>query len=51
MLKNVNDLVNLSKFGMKNYRVFHWFNSESRLDKLDKDTLVKVNGRSFYKIK
>lgn len=36
---------------LKNYRPFYYFNSTSRLNLLDKSTLIKVNGVSYYKIK
>jgi hypothetical protein len=39
-------MINLS-----HYRPFYYFNTPSRLNILDKATLIKVNGQSFYKIK
>ena len=33
---------------LKNYKPFYYFNSESRLDKLDKSTMIKVNGVTHY---
>lgn len=36
---------------IKNYRPFYYFNTPSRLNLLDKSTLIKINGQSYYKIK
>jgi len=33
---------------LKNYKPFYFFNTESRLDKLNKDTMIKVNGVTHY---
>jgi len=36
---------------LKNYKPFYYFNSESRLNKLDKSTMIKINGVTHYNIK
>jgi len=36
---------------LKNYKPFYWFNSESRLNILNKDTLIRINGITHYKFK
>lgn len=36
---------------LKNYRPFYYFNSESRLNILDKSTMIKINGVTHYSIK
>jgi hypothetical protein len=33
-----------SFINLKNYKPFYYFNTESRLNILDKDTMIKVNG-------
>jgi len=43
-------LKNLS-INLKNYKPFYYFNSESRLNKLDKSTMIKINNITHYKIK
>ena len=37
-----------SFINLKNYKPFYYFNTESRLNKLDKDTMIKVNGITHY---
>jgi hypothetical protein len=37
-----------SFINLKNYKPFYYFNTESRLNKLDKDTMIKVNGVTHY---
>ena len=37
-----------SIINLKNFRPFYWFNSEARLNKLDKSTMIKVNGVTHY---
>lgn len=36
---------------LKNYKPFYYFNSEARLSKLDKSTMIKINGVTHYKFK
>jgi hypothetical protein len=36
---------------LKHYRPFYYFSTPSRLNILDKSTLIRVNGVSYYKIK
>jgi len=36
---------------LKHYKPFFWFNSNSRLNILDKNTLIRINGISHYKFK
>ena len=36
---------------LKNYKPFYYFNSESRLNKLDKSTMIKINNITHYKFK
>lgn len=36
---------------LKNFRPFYYFNTDSRLNKLDKSTLIKINGVSHYNFK
>ena len=43
-------LKNLS-INLKHYRPFYYFNSESRLNILNKDTMIKINGITHYKFK
>ena len=42
-----------SIINLKNYRPFYWFNSESRLNKFNKEenNMIKVNGVTYYSIK
>ena len=47
----LNSTTSQSFINLKNYRPFYWFNSESRLNKLDKGSMIKVNGVTHYKIK
>jgi hypothetical protein len=35
---------------LKNYRPFYFFTTPARLNMLDKSTLIRVNGVSYYKI-
>lgn len=37
-----------SFINLKNYRPFYYFNTEARLNKLDKSTMIKVNGVTHY---
>ena len=37
-----------SFINLKNYRPFYYFNTEAKLDKLDKSTMIKVNGVTHY---
>ena len=37
-----------SFINLKNYKPFYYFNTESRLNKLDKDTMIKINGVIHY---
>jgi len=37
-----------SIINLKNYRPFYYFNTEARLNKLDKSTMIKVNGVTHY---
>ena len=48
-----NKLISTSsqKISLKNYRPFYYFNTESRLNKLDKSSMIKVNGVTHYKFK
>ena len=32
----------------KHYKPFYFFNTESTLNKLDKDTMIKINGVTHY---
>ena len=36
---------------LSDYRPLYYFNTESRLNKLDKGTMIKVNNVTHYKIK
>ncbi len=36
---------------LSDYRPFYYFNTESRLNKLDKSTMIKINNITHYKIK
>jgi len=36
---------------LKHYKPFYYFNTNSKLNILNKDTLIKINGISYYKIK
>ena len=36
---------------LSDYRPFYYFNTESRLNKLDKSSMIKVNGVTHYKFK
>jgi len=49
-IKVMRSLKNLS-INLKNYKPFYYFNSESRLNKLDKSTMIKINNITHYKIK
>jgi len=40
-----------SFINLKNYRPFYYFNTESRLNLFNKDTMIKVNGVTHYSIK
>ena len=46
--KNSQSIINL-----KNFRPFYWFNSESRLNKFNKEInkMIKVNGVTYVSIK
>lgn len=35
----------------KNYKPFYYFNTESRLNILDKSTAIKINNITHYKVK
>ena len=35
----------------KNYKPFYYFNTESRLNLLDKSKFIKINNKTYYKIK
>lgn len=35
----------------KNYKPFYYFNTESRLNLLDKSQFIKINNKTYYKIK
>jgi hypothetical protein len=37
-----------SFINLKNYKPFYYFNTESRLNILDKSTMIKVNGVTHY---
>lgn len=37
-----------SFINLKNYKPFYYFNTESRLNILDKSTMIKVNGITHY---
>ena len=37
-----------SIINLKNFRPFYYFNTEARLNKLDKSTMIKVNGVTHY---
>ena len=41
----------LSKLKLSNYKPFYYFNTESRLNLLDKSKFIKINGKTYYKIK
>ncbi len=41
----------LKTIKLSDYRPFHYFNTESRLNKLDKSTMIKINNITHYKIK
>ena len=49
-IKVMKTLKNLS-INLKHYRPFYYFNSESRLNILNKDTMIKINGITHYKFK
>ena len=49
-IKVMRSLKSLS-INLKNYKPFYYFNTESRLNKLDKGTMIKVNNVTHYKIK
>jgi hypothetical protein len=34
----------------KDYKPFHFFNTESKLNLLDKSKSIKINGKTYYKI-
>ena len=36
---------------LSDYRPFYYFNTESRLNKLDKGTMIKINNVTHYKFK
>jgi len=42
-----------SIINLKNFRPFYWFNSESRLNKFNKEEnkMIKINGVTYYSIK
>ena len=44
-LKSINSQ---SFINLKNYKPFYFFNTEARLNKLDKGTMIKVNGVTHY---
>ena len=46
-MKSINTLKSITK----NYKPFYYFNTESRLNKLNKDTMIKINGVTHYKFK
>jgi len=35
----------------KNYKPFYYFNTESRLNLLYKSKFIKINNKTYYKIK
>ena len=41
----------LSKLKLSNYKPFYYFNTESRLNLLDKSKFIKINDKTYYKIK
>ena len=41
----------LSKLKLSNYKPFYYFNTESRLNLLDKSKSIKINDKTYYKIK
>ena len=41
----------LSKLNLYNYKPFYYFNTESRLNLLDKSKSIKINGKTYYSIK
>ena len=49
-LKSINSQ---SFINLKNFKPFYWFNSESRLNKFNKEEnkMTKVNGVTYYSIK
>ena len=49
-IKVMRSLKNLS-INLKNYKPFYYFNTESRLNKLDKSTMIKINNITHYKFK
>ena len=42
-----------SIINLKNFRPFNWFNSESRLNKFNKEEnkMIKINGVTYFSIK
>ena len=36
---------------IKDYKPFYYFNTESRLNLLDKSKFIKINNKTYYKIK
>lgn len=43
--------MNTLKLIIKNYQPFYFFNTESKLNLLDKSKSIKINDKTYYKIK
>ena len=41
----------LSKLNLSHYKPFYYFNTEARLNALDKSKSIKINGKTYYSIK
>ena len=50
LIKNNKIMQNLKSF-TKNYKPFYFFNTESKLNLLDKSKSIKINDKTYYKIK
>jgi hypothetical protein len=50
LIKNNKIMQNLKSF-TKNYKPFYFFNTESKLNLLDKSQSIKINDKTYYKIK
>ena len=50
LITNNKLMQNLKSF-TKNYKPFYFFNTESKLNLLDKSKSIKINNKTYYKIK
>jgi hypothetical protein len=41
----------IPNLNLSHYKPFHYFNTESKLNLLDKSKAIKINGKTYYKIK